>query len=121
MGLWSTSAGELLSPKSDSHTGPVLAIAYADDGRSIVTAGDDATVRLWDAADGRQRWAKPFDRTDWVDVMALSRDGALIAASGSTDVPEAGVRILRTATGDEVRHIPMNAKRFQRRVHALVF
>ena len=121
MGLWSTTTGDLLSPKSDSHSSAVLAVAYADGGRSIVTAGGDATVRVWNAVDGRQRWAKRFDRTAYVHVMAVSPDGALIAAAGSAEVPEAGVRILKAATGHEVRFIPMFEKQFQREVHALAF
>ncbi len=34
----------------DAHTGPINAIAYSDDGRWIVTAGDDATIKVWDAS-----------------------------------------------------------------------
>ena len=121
MGLWSTATGELLSPNSDSHSGTVLSIAFADRGRSIVTAGGDATVRVWNAADGRQRWAKTFDRTAYVDVMAVSPNGELIAAAGSAVGPDAGVRILRAATGEEVGFIPVAKKQFHYRVRALVF
>lgn len=34
----------------DAHSGPITSIAYSDDGRWIVTAGDDATIKLWDAS-----------------------------------------------------------------------
>lgn len=121
MGLWSTTTGELLSPRSDSHTSTVLGIAYADGGRSIVSAGDDATVRVWNAANGRQRWAKRFDRTWCLDSMAVSPDGALIGAAGSAEIAEAGVHILQTATGEEVRFIPVLEKQFQRHVYAIAF
>lgn len=33
-----------------AHDGPIAAIAYADDGKEIVTAGADATLRIWSTA-----------------------------------------------------------------------
>lgn len=119
MGVWNATSGELLSPKSPSHTSSVLGVGYADDGRSIVTAGDDATVRAWNASDGRQRWAKRFDRTHYLNVMTVSPDGGLAAAAGSAEDPEAGVHILRTATGDEVRFIDLFAGQFHYHLYAL--
>jgi hypothetical protein len=32
------------------HTGPVTALAYSSDGATVITAGKDATVRIWSAA-----------------------------------------------------------------------
>lgn len=119
MGVWSATSGELLSPESPSHTSTVLGVEYADDGRSIVTAGDDATVRAWNASDGRQRWAKRYDRTHYLNEMTVSPDGALIAAAGSAEDPESGVHILQTATGDEVRFIDLSAGQFHYHLYAL--
>ncbi|MCU0954954.1 MAG: serine/threonine protein kinase [Hyphomicrobium sp.] len=34
------------------HAGPVTALAYSDDGATIISAGKDATVRVWSAASG---------------------------------------------------------------------
>lgn len=33
-----------------AHSGPVTGLAYSDDGRWIVTTGQDATLKVWDAA-----------------------------------------------------------------------
>jgi WD40 repeat protein len=38
----------------DGHSGPVLAIAFAPDGKLITSAGMDQTIRVWDAATGQQ-------------------------------------------------------------------
>ena len=34
------------------HEGPVYAVAFTPDAKTLVSAGDDGTVRLWEAATG---------------------------------------------------------------------
>ena len=36
------------------HGGPVWSVAFAPDGRTLATGSDDASLRFWDAATGRQ-------------------------------------------------------------------
>jgi WD40 repeat protein/tetratricopeptide (TPR) repeat protein len=66
----------------ERHAGPVKGIAVTPDGR-ILTAGDDASVRLWDPGSGRQLRLLKGHR-DQVWAVAVSPDGSL-AASGSID------------------------------------
>jgi RNA polymerase sigma factor (sigma-70 family) len=61
----------------DGHRGAVHALALDRDGKTLVTAGADKTVRIWDLATGHQlhRLEQPAE----VAGVALSRDGKKLA------------------------------------------
>jgi eukaryotic-like serine/threonine-protein kinase len=65
------------------HTHSVLAIAYAPDGRRIVTGSADKTARVWDAATGNLQLLLE-GHTDVVRSVAFSPDGRRIL-TGSWD------------------------------------
>ncbi|MFF2556890.1 WD40 repeat domain-containing serine/threonine protein kinase [Nocardia sp. NPDC058058] len=62
------------------HTGAVRVIAFDPWGARVVTAGDDQTVRLWDARGGKQIGA-PLAVNIAVHAVAFSPDGSLLAAA----------------------------------------
>lgn len=65
------------------HTDPVYAIIFTPDGKQIITASFDNTLRLWDAATAKSlRTLEGHTRI--VLSLALSKDGSTIA-SGSDD------------------------------------
>jgi serine/threonine protein kinase/WD40 repeat protein len=56
------------------HEGEVYGVAYAPDGRTIITSGQDATVRFWDVASG-EMLAVGRDHTSCVNGVDFSPDG----------------------------------------------
>src|SRR5262249_23816076 len=64
------------------HTGVVRHTAFSPDGKRLVTASEDETMRLWNAADG-ELVAVLRGHTGAVVAAAFSPDGALLASSSA--------------------------------------
>ncbi len=64
----------------EGHTGPVQAVAISPDGRRLVSAGYDNTVRLWDLGTWRPL-ASAMPHARLVMDLAFSPDGSAIAAA----------------------------------------
>jgi len=65
----------------NGHKGRVCALAFAPDGRTLLSAGWDKRVTMWDVAAGRERhtYAWPIGRPR---AVTFSSDGLLAAAAG---------------------------------------
>ncbi|HKI36604.1 MAG TPA: sigma-70 family RNA polymerase sigma factor [Gemmataceae bacterium] len=77
--------------RCEGHTGFVWGVAFAADGKTLVSCGDDA-VRLWDAEGKEVRRLAVGGR---YEAVAFSPDGRLVAA-GTKD---GGVQLIDVASG----------------------
>jgi WD40 repeat protein len=55
-------------------------VAYSPDGKRLASAGDDYTVKVWDAQTGQELHTLK-GHTDLVNSVAYSRDGKRIASA----------------------------------------
>lgn len=67
------------------HTDPVYSVAFAPDGKRIVTGSFDRSVKLWDAATGKElrTFAGKAGHQNLVTSVAFSPDGSTIASAGT--------------------------------------
>jgi WD40 repeat protein len=65
------------------HTGPVRSVSFSPAGDLLASAGDDGTIRLWDAAGGTQRTPPLISHSGAVNAVAFSPDGTLLASGGA--------------------------------------
>lgn len=78
--LWDPASGRLRAALP-GHSGPINDLAYFPDSRTLVSAGSDATIRLWDVDSGQER---DVSRARWgrfAPVVAIAPDGRLLGAA----------------------------------------
>lgn len=98
----------LLSPPVeltlDGHSGAVYSVAYDHEGKRLVTASEDGTARIWDAATGREKIIL-LGHTGDVYSASFSPNGQLIATGGADKT----VRIWSADTGKLIRILDKHA------------
>lgn len=85
----------------DGHDSWVSDCGWSPDGTRVVSAGSERTIRVWDAATGRQLH-ELREHADAVRACAWSPDGTMLASASSDHT----LRIWDAITGEQ-RHEPM--------------
>ena len=86
------------------HRAYVTALSVSPDGKNLASASEDATLRLWNLADGQSRVLRK-EKEDPITGVALSPDGKQLAvASGDDTRPTrpGHVRLVDSISGDVV-------------------
>lgn len=71
----------------EGHIGPVFDAAFSPDGKRIVSAGSDKTIRIWDTASGVQVVGPIMGHKSYVTSVVFLPDGkSILSASGDKTI-----------------------------------
>lgn len=78
------------------HEGHIQSIGFGEGGKTLVSASDDCTVRVWDLQTGRVLWLRKYPRS--AKSLGLSLGGKILALYE----PARGLSLLRLSDGKEL-------------------
>jgi WD40 repeat protein len=108
VGMWDVKEGKLVR-EFRGHAWMVSALA--ENGKLLVTASRDRSIRFWDIETGRELFTvAPVDKEMWVVDVKISPDGRWVAA---TDGWTPQIQIFRTTTGERVACLSTGGTRAQ--------
>ncbi|RYP28112.1 hypothetical protein DL767_007369 [Monosporascus sp. MG133] len=78
----------------EGHSGQLNAVSFSPDGKTLASASDDSTIRLWDTVTGAYQQTL-MGRNYWVYVITFSPDGKMLASA----LNDRTIELWDTATG----------------------
>ena len=66
---------ELLSEKTDAHSGVIVSVAFSPDGIKIVSGSADKTIKVWDSGALQPSKLTPLAKTDACWLVSQTRWG----------------------------------------------
>jgi len=67
-----------------SHKGGINALTFADEGRRVVSCGDDRLLKIWNVADGTETGQAYGHQSEVVALALYDRDAKAVSVSGTT-------------------------------------
>ena len=97
--FWEPATGKDRLATPEAHVGDVAALAWLNNGKTLVSGSRDRTVRIWDQATGRPTRMLAHD--GWVESLAVSADGKILV-TGSSYPESAKVQVWNPTTGERI-------------------
>jgi WD40 repeat protein len=94
------------SPESATLTagdGSVASVAFSPDGKTLATADDGGTTRLWNLATGQQIRSLAVGGSGTANSVAFSPDGKTLATGNADDT----TGLWNLTTGQQIRNLPV--------------
>ena len=82
--FWNPDNGQELATFAAGHTEWVKAVAFTENGTTLVSAALNGTVEVWNLKTGQALTTFTEGFNDWTDVVAFSRDGTYFISRGAS-------------------------------------
>lgn len=99
----------------DGHEGAVLSVSYSPNGRNILTASDDRSVRMWDAKTGKEM--HKIELTNEVYCVSYSTDGEYFLATSYDGI----IHVFHTKSGVEVENLNWKTTGYSKQAYTSFF
>lgn len=96
--IWDVESATMLVEIDQPHQFGVTTLSFSPDGSRLASGGNEPTVRIWDAATGKQSGPDLTGAESDINAVAFSPDGEQLAAGGK----DRQVRVWSAETGDPI-------------------